>query len=74
MRDVAHCWRSDWLWVGIAVAGARAIGALFYGLSGHDPVALGAAAGVLVLIALAASLIPSVRAARVDPAVALRHE
>ena len=58
----------------IAVAGARAIGALLYGLSGHDPISLGAAAGVLVVVAIAASLIPSVRAARVDPAVALRHE
>ena len=58
----------------IAVAGARAIAALLYGISGHDPAALGAAAGVLVLVAVGASLIPSVRAARVDPAVALRHE
>jgi predicted permease len=58
----------------IAVAGARAIAALLYGISGHDPAALGAAAGVLVLVAIGASLIPSVRAARVDPAVALRHE
>jgi len=58
----------------IAVAGARAIAALLYGISGHDPAALGAAAGVLVLVAIGASLIPSIRAARVDPAVALRHE
>lgn len=58
----------------IAVAGARAIAALLYGISGHDPIALGAAAAVLVLVAMGASLIPSVRAARVDPAVALRHE
>src|SRR5580658_4733143 len=58
----------------IAVAGARAIAALLYGISGHDPAALGTAAGVLVLVAMGASLIPSVRAARVDPAVALRHE
>jgi predicted permease len=58
----------------IAVAGARAIAALLYGISGHDPAALGAAAGVLILVAIGASLIPSVRAARVDPAVALRHE
>jgi ABC-type antimicrobial peptide transport system permease subunit len=58
----------------IAVAGARAVGGFLYGISGHDPGALGAASGVLILVAMAASLIPSVRATRVDPAEALRHE
>jgi predicted permease len=58
----------------LALAGTRAIAALLYGISGHDPAALGAAAGVLVLIAIVASLIPSLRAARVNPAVSLRHE
>ena len=58
----------------LAFAGARVIATSLYGLSGHDPVALGAAAGVLVLVALGASLVPSLRAARVDPAVALRHQ
>jgi hypothetical protein len=58
----------------IAIAGARGIAALLYGMSGHDPAALGAAAGMLVLVAVAASLIPSVRAVRIDPAEALRHE
>jgi ABC-type lipoprotein release transport system permease subunit len=47
---------------------------LLYGLSGNDPVALGGAAGLLAVVSVAASLIPSVRAARVDPAVALRHQ
>jgi putative ABC transport system permease protein len=75
LRDVAVL-----LGIGLAVgltlafAGARAIAALLYGLSAHDPVALGAAAGVLVLVAMGASLIPSVRAVRVDPAAALRHQ
>jgi predicted permease len=58
----------------MALAGARAIAALLYGLSGNDPVALGGAAGLLAVVSVAASLIPSVRAARVDPAVALRHQ
>jgi ABC-type lipoprotein release transport system permease subunit len=53
---------------------ARAIAAFLYGLSNHDPVALLAAAGMLVLVAIGASLMPSVRAVRVDPAVALRHQ
>jgi putative ABC transport system permease protein len=58
----------------LAFAGGRAIGALLYGLSGHDPVMLLGAAGVLILTAAFAGLIPAVRAARVDPVVALRHE
>jgi len=58
----------------IAFAAARAISALLYGLSSHDPVMLSAAAGVLILAAVAASLLPSVRAMRIDPAAALRHE
>lgn len=58
----------------LAFAGARAIAAFLYGLSSHDPVALLAAAGMLVLVAIGASLMPSVRAVRVDPAVALRHQ
>jgi len=57
----------------LAFAGARAVAAYLYGLSGHDPAALGVAAGVLVLAAIGASLIPSIKATRVDPAVALRH-
>lgn len=60
--------------VAIEWTGGRAIAALLYGMSGHDPAALAIAAGVLVLVATCASLVPSVRAARVDPAVALRHE
>jgi predicted permease len=61
---------------GLALAwtGARAIAAFLYGLSSHDPAALGATAGVLLVVAVCASLMPSVRAARVDPVVALRHE
>jgi predicted permease len=60
--------------VAIALAGGRAITALLYGLSSHDPWTLSVAAGVLVLVAVLASLIPAVRAARVDPSTTLRHE
>ena len=58
----------------LAFAGTRTIAAFLYGLPGRDPVALGAAAGALVMAGIGASLIPSARAARVDPAVALRHQ
>ena len=58
----------------IAVAGARAIAAFLYDLSSHDPVTLLLAAGVLVLVAIVASLIPATRAVRIDPVTALHYE
>lgn len=39
-----------------------------------DPITFASVAAVLVLTSLAAAMIPSLRAARVDPLVALRHE
>jgi predicted permease len=59
----------------LAAAGvARVLDSLLYGVSGLDPAAYGAAAGVLLLVALAANLVPAVAAARVDPVRALRNE
>jgi putative ABC transport system permease protein len=58
----------------IAVASARAIAAFLYGLSSHDPVTLALSAGVLVLVALVASVIPAARAVRIDPITALHYE
>ena len=43
------------------------------GLSDYDPAGLDGAAGVPILAAISASLILSVKPARGDPAVALRH-
>jgi putative ABC transport system permease protein len=53
---------------------SRFLRALLFGVAPIDPVTLGATATVLVLTALAACAAPALRAARVDPAVALRHE
>ena len=59
----------------LAAAGvARVLESLLYGVSGLDPAAFGAAAGVLLLVALGANLVPAVTAARVDPVRALRNE
>jgi ABC-type antimicrobial peptide transport system permease subunit len=62
--------------IGIIAAFAlgRAAGSLLFGLEGHDPVVIAAAAGVLTLFALGAGYIPAVRASRVDPMQALRYE
>lgn len=75
LRDVAVLLTAG-LAAGVAMAwlGARAIRSFLYGLSSHDPAALCGAAAVLVLVAICASLVPSVRAMRVDPVEALRHE
>ena len=66
--------------VGLVVGGAgalalsRLLGAQLYDVSPTDPVVFGSVAAVLLLVALLASGVPARRAARVDPAVALRSE
>jgi len=64
--------------VGLAVGAAgslllgRALGALLFGVGSADAVALGVAAVILVLAAIVASVVPAVKAVRVDPVTALR--
>ncbi len=62
----------------LGVAGALGLGQLIgsslYGVSPMDPVAFIAAAGVLVGVALAATVFPAWRASRVDPMLALRYD
>jgi predicted permease len=57
-----------------AAGAARLLESLLYGVSGFDPLAYGAAAGVLLLVASMANLVPAMTAARVDPVRALRNE
>ena len=53
---------------------ARYIEAQLYGVESRDLATLGAAAGVLVAVALAAAWLPALKASRVDPMLALRQE
>jgi putative ABC transport system permease protein len=57
-----------------ALAGGRVLAAQLYGVSARDPLTFMVIAGVLGLVALAASALPALRAARIDPMAALRTE
>jgi putative ABC transport system permease protein len=57
-----------------AAALARSLTALLFGVPPLDPVAFGLSAALLASVAVAAAAIPAWRAARVDPAIALREE
>ncbi len=62
----------------LGVAGAllatRVIQGLLFGVAPHDPVTLGAVALVMLAVGIGACWLPARRAARVDPAVAMRGQ
>jgi putative ABC transport system permease protein len=60
--------------VALALMVARLMSALLFGVTPTDAVTFVGAASLLALIAVAASLVPALRASRVDPLVALRDE
>jgi putative ABC transport system permease protein len=62
--------------IGIAgsLAASKLIASFLYGVSARNPLVFAASAGVLFSVATAASLIPAIRAARIDPVAAIRHE
>jgi putative ABC transport system permease protein len=57
-----------------AVASTRVLRSLLFEVTPTDPVTLGAVAGLLLAVAIAATLWPARRATKVDPMVALRYE
>src|SRR5438309_3166293 len=58
----------------IALAGGQWLGPLLFQESPHNPLVFGFVALLLLGVTVAASVVPSRRAARVDPIVALRYE
>jgi predicted permease len=62
------------LGIGLALGATRLLNALLFGISPTDAVTYAAVATLLVGIAVCASLVPALRASRVDPLIALRDE
>jgi putative ABC transport system permease protein len=60
--------------LGAAMAAARVLGDLLFGISGGDLTTYGAVSAILVATAFFACLIPAIRATKVDPITALRQE
>jgi len=58
----------------LAIAAVRVLRSMLYNLTPGDPLSFAAALAGITLVALAASLIPALRAATIDPVRALRDE
>jgi predicted permease len=60
--------------LGIATALSHSMSSLLFGIGAFDAPSFLATAALLILVAMAACLIPASRATRVDPVIALRYE
>jgi putative ABC transport system permease protein len=60
--------------VGLAVAIARFVSSLLFGVTARDPLTFATTSLILLSVALLACYLPARRAAKVDPTIALRHE
>jgi predicted permease len=58
----------------VSAASSRLFASFLFGLDATDAMTFASAAAVVGLVAVAASCAPAMRAARVDPLVALRHD
>ena len=62
------------LGVGGAIVASRLIRGLLFGVAPHDPTTLVAVAVMMIAVGIAACWLPALRAARIDPAVAIRGQ
>jgi predicted permease len=60
--------------VGLAMGLTRLMSSLLFGVQATDTVTFAGVTGLVALVSAAASLLPALRATRVDPMVALRNE
>jgi putative ABC transport system permease protein len=60
--------------LGAANVAARVMRSLLHGVSPADPVALGGTVAVLLLVGALGSLLPALRASRIEPTEALRSQ
>jgi putative ABC transport system permease protein len=58
----------------IALALSRLVATLLYGVAASDPLTYAAVAALLACTAMVATLVPALRATRIDPSTALRSE
>jgi len=82
-RDVIRMVLRESLWmviIGISLGGiaaltaSRLIASLLFGVATADPISVGAAVAVMVMVSLLSGYMPARRAAQVDPMVALHYE
>jgi ABC-type antimicrobial peptide transport system permease subunit len=59
---------------GLALFGSRVIRELLFGVAPHDPVTFAGVAALMAAVGLVACWVPAARAARIDPAVAMRAD
>jgi len=64
--------------IAVGIAGAamltRVLSSFLYGVSAIDPIAFAAAGAALLVVGLAAALVPALRAGMADPLIALREQ
>jgi putative ABC transport system permease protein len=60
--------------LGLALAFTRVLAGMLFGVTATDPATLSAVIALMLIVAAAASLLPALRAARVDPMQVLRNE